>query len=53
MQVFHGSYMEIDETKAADMFYSSATFGQLADPDAKLYEKDWQEIYQMLKQELN
>jgi hypothetical protein len=43
--------LQIDETKAADMFYSSATFGQLAAPDTKLYEKDWQEIYQILKQE--
>jgi hypothetical protein len=44
--------LQIDETKAADIFYSSATFTQLANPDAKLYEKPWQEILQMLKQEL-
>ncbi|MDR3093497.1 MAG: DUF3990 domain-containing protein [Bacteroidales bacterium] len=43
---------QIDEIKAADLFYTSATFTQLADTDTKLYEKDWQEIYQMLKKEL-
>jgi hypothetical protein len=42
---------QIDELKAANMFYSSATFVQLAYPNTKFYEKDWQEIYQMLKQE--
>ncbi|GHV62776.1 hypothetical protein FACS1894195_4940 [Bacteroidia bacterium] len=40
--------LQIDEIQAADMFYSSATFTQLANPDTKLYEKEWQEIYQML-----
>jgi hypothetical protein len=45
--------LQIDETKAADMFYSSATFTQLANPATQLYEKDWQEIFQMLKRELN
>ncbi|GHV68638.1 hypothetical protein FACS1894199_16180 [Bacteroidia bacterium] len=40
--------LQIDEEKAADLFYSSATFTQLANSDTKLYEKEWQEIYQML-----
>ncbi|GHV48972.1 hypothetical protein FACS1894181_06310 [Bacteroidia bacterium] len=44
--------LQIDEEKAADKFYSSATFGRLANIETKLYEKPWQEIYQMLKQEL-
>ncbi|GHV27072.1 hypothetical protein FACS1894176_08590 [Bacteroidia bacterium] len=44
---------EFDEDKATDMFYSSATFGQLADTETKLDEKDWQKIYKMLKHELN
>ncbi|GHT67272.1 hypothetical protein FACS189452_04660 [Bacteroidia bacterium] len=44
--------LQIDEIKAADMFYSSAIFTQLANPDTKLYEKDWQEIYQMLMIEI-
>jgi arsenate reductase-like glutaredoxin family protein len=43
---------QIDEMKAADIFYSSATFTQLANTDTQLYEKEWQEIYQMLKNEL-
>ncbi|MDR0836280.1 MAG: DUF3990 domain-containing protein [Tannerella sp.] len=43
---------QMDEMKAADIFYSSATFGQLANPDTRLYEKPWREIYLMLKQEL-
>ncbi|GHT03715.1 hypothetical protein AGMMS49525_09250 [Bacteroidia bacterium] len=45
--------LQIDEEKAADLFYSSSTFTQLADAETKLYEKTWQEIYQMLKNELN
>ncbi|MDR2840883.1 MAG: DUF3990 domain-containing protein, partial [Paludibacter sp.] len=44
--------LQIDEEKATDIFYSSATFTQLANADTKLYEKEWQEIYQMLKNEL-
>jgi hypothetical protein len=43
--------LQIDEMKATDIFYSSATFTQLADADTKLYEKEWREIYQMLKNE--
>ncbi|GAB6011276.1 DUF3990 domain-containing protein [Viscerimonas tarda] len=45
--------LQIDETKAADIFYSSATFGQLANPDTEFYKKNWQEIFKMLKTELN
>ncbi|GHT41687.1 hypothetical protein AGMMS49965_11890 [Bacteroidia bacterium] len=43
--------LQIDEEKAADLFYSSATFTKLADTETKLYEKTWQEIYQMLRNE--
>jgi len=39
----------IDEEKAADLFYSSKTFGKLADETTKLYQKPWTEIYEMLK----
>jgi len=42
----------IDETKAADLFFSSSIFGKLADVETKFYLKDWQEIYEMLKKEL-
>jgi hypothetical protein len=40
------------EEKAADLFYSSKTFGKLADTSTNLYKKPWQEIYEMLKLEL-
>jgi hypothetical protein len=40
----------IDETKAADLFFTSATFAQLADETTKLYQRPWQDIYEMLKQ---
>jgi hypothetical protein len=43
---------QIDEIKAADLFYNSDTFAQLEDENAKLYLKPWQEIYEMLKKEL-
>jgi hypothetical protein len=34
------------------MFYNSETFAQLADESTEFYKKPWQEIYEMLKQEL-
>ncbi len=43
----------IDENKASDLFYSSETFGKLADEATELYKKDWTEIYELLKKELN
>ena len=42
-----------DEETATDKFFSSDTFSQLSDTETKLYEKDWTEIYELLKQELN
>jgi len=42
----------IDEETAADKFYSSNTFAKLADETTELYKKTWQEIYELLKQEL-
>ena len=41
-----------DEEKATDVFYSSKTFGKLANESTELYKKPWQEIYEMLKLEL-
>jgi hypothetical protein len=41
-----------DEEKAADIFYSSNTFGKLADKSTEDYKKSWQELYEMLKTEL-
>jgi hypothetical protein len=42
----------IDELKAADLFYNSETFKQLSDKSMQLYQKSWQEVYQILKKEL-
>jgi len=44
---------KIDESQATELFYNSQTFTHLADETTKLYEKPWQEIYEMLKEELN
>ena len=41
-----------DEEKATDIFYSSNTFSKLADASTELYKKSWQEIYEMLKNEM-
>jgi hypothetical protein len=41
-----------DEVKAADLFYNSNTFALLEDENTQLYLKPWQDIYEMLKQEL-
>ena len=43
----------IDEEKATDLFYSSKIFGKLANETTEFYKKDWTEIYELLKQELN
>jgi len=42
----------MDDKTAADTFFSSATFAKLADASTRLYEKPWEEIYEMLKTEL-
>jgi hypothetical protein len=42
---------QIDEIKAADLFYNSKTFGYLATESTEQYKKPWQEIYELLKQE--
>lgn len=44
---------KIDEIKSTDLFYNSKIFQQLSEKSTELYLKDWQEIYQLLKQELN
>ena len=43
---------DIDELQAADLFYNSKTFTQLAEESTKLYKKSCQEIYEMLGKEL-
>jgi len=42
----------IDDETAADKFYSSKTFAKLADESTDFYKKTWQDIYELLKQEL-
>ena len=43
----------LNEIEATDLFYSSKTFSKLADETTDFYKKTWQEIYELLKQELN
>ena len=42
----------INEETAADTFYTSQTFSRLSDKSTELYKKPWQEIYEILKMEL-
>jgi len=43
----------INELEAADRYYTSNTYAQLANESTALYLKPWQEIYEMLKKEPN
>jgi hypothetical protein len=43
---------DINELEAADRYYTSNTYSQLADESTEFYKKPWQEIYELLKQEL-
>jgi hypothetical protein len=40
------------ELEATDRYYTSNTYTQIADESTEFYKKDWQEIYEMLKIEL-
>jgi hypothetical protein len=42
----------IDELEAADRYYTSNTYSQLADESTEFYKKTWQEIFEILKKEL-
>ena len=42
----------INELEAADIYYTSNTYTQLADESTEFYKKSWQKIYEMLKIEL-
>ena len=42
----------LNELEAADRYYTSNTYSQLADESTEFYRKSWQEIYELLKQEL-
>ena len=43
---------DFDEKTATDLFFSSNTFAKLADSSTQLFNKDWQEIYKLLLNEL-
>jgi hypothetical protein len=43
----------LDKYDAADILYNSKTFSQLSDKSTNLYQKPWQEIYEMLKNEIS
>ena len=42
----------LDEEKAAVLFFDSDTYSKLSDTETKLYEKDWTEICKLLLNEL-
>ena len=44
---------KIIEEEAVNIFCNSDTFVQLTNETSELYKKDWTEIYELLKQELN
>lgn len=44
---------DFDEEKATNLFFNSDIYSKLSDTETKLYKKDWTEIYELLKQELN
>ena len=44
--------LNIDEQKAADIFYTSKTFSLLSDKTTEYYKKIWQKIYEILTKEI-
>jgi len=43
---------DVNELEAADRYYTSNTYAQLADESTEFYKKTWQEVYELLRQEL-
>jgi hypothetical protein len=43
---------DLNELEAADRYYTSNTYTHLANESTGFYQKTWQEIYELLKQEL-
>jgi len=43
----------VDKYVAAEMLYNSKTFSNLSDKTTALYKKQWAEVYDMLKIELD
>jgi len=44
---------DIHELEAADRYYTSNIYAQLADENTEFHKKPWQEIYELIKQELD
>jgi hypothetical protein len=44
---------EMTEQQAIDFYFQSKTYGKLVNESTDLYKKPWQEIYEMIKTELN
>jgi hypothetical protein len=44
---------EMNELDATDKYYTSQTYSQLSDETTDFYKKSWQEIYELLRKELN
>ena len=40
------------DQKAIDLYFQSKTYGKLIDENTELYNKNWHEIYELLKTEL-
>ena len=47
------SELNISEQQAIDIYFQSKIYGRLIDENTELYKKTWQEIYELLKAELN
>jgi len=43
---------DMTEQKAIDLYFQSKTYGKLIDENTELYNKNWHEIYELLKTEL-
>ena len=43
----------LSEIEATNMYYKSKIYSQIADETTELYKKPWQNIYEILKKELN
>ena len=44
---------DISEDKAVDLYFSSNTYKQLNDETTGLFKKSWEEIFNLLKQEIS
>ena len=44
--------MEMPEPAAIKLFYSSKLYEELSNPDTQLWQKTWQELYELLIKEV-